>query len=146
MAADMVGGTLGHAIEDLAAAYYFGRNISSPILGTAGKAISGTVKGAAKGVSDAYNHSHPSQTTMQNFAANAADQARAKSASSETKPLNPFNGQTPGYNMRPPAGPSLPPSSGNGGAALEYQPAAGTPGQHTRDIATDITNLQKKGK
>jgi len=146
MAADMVGGTLGHAIEDLAAAYYFGRNITSPILGSAGKAISGTVKGAAKDVSDAYNRSHPSQTTMQNFAANAADQARARSASTDTKPLNPFNGQTPGYNMRPPAGPSLPPSSGNGGAALEYQPMPSAVGNHTRDIATDITNLQKKGK
>jgi hypothetical protein len=38
----------------------------------------------------------------------------------------------------------LPPSpnngSGSGGAALEYQP--GRPGNYTRDIATDVTELQ----
>jgi hypothetical protein len=77
-------------------------------------------------------------------------------ANAATKPLNPFNGQTPGYNYRPPdssnpRGPQLPPSpnngSGGGGAALEYQP--GRPGSYTRDIAVDVTGLQNgngKGK
>ena len=80
----------------------------------------------------------------------------AAGASGATKPLNPFNGQTPGYNYRPPdssnpPGPQLPPSpnngSGGGGAALEYQP--GRPGSYTRDIAVDVTGLQNgndKGK
>jgi hypothetical protein len=49
----------------------------------------------------------------------------------------------PDYNMRPPAGPSLPPSngSGSGGAALEYQP--GKPSAKTNAEAIDITKLQR---
>jgi hypothetical protein len=71
------------------------------------------------------------------------------SASAATKVLNPFNGQLPGYNYRPPdssnpRGPQLPPppnnGSGGGGASLEYQP--GKPGHYTRDIAVDVTRLQ----
>jgi hypothetical protein len=69
-------------------------------------------------------------------------------ASAATKVLNPFNGQPPGYNYRPPdssnpRGPQLPPPPNNGsggGAALEYQP--GRPGQYTRDIAVDVTGSQ----
>ena len=65
-----------------------------------------------------------------------------------TKVLNPFNGQTPGYNYRPPDGskphgPQLPPPPNNGsggGASLEYQP--GKPGQYTRDIAVDVSGIQ----
>ena len=80
---------------------------------------------------------------MQSFAANVATEARARNAAEPTTPLNPFNGQQPGYNIRPPAGPSLPPSngSGSGGAALEYQP--GKPGAKTKAEAIDITKLQK---
>ncbi len=77
----------------------------------------------------------------------SADQA----ANAATKVLNPFNGQPPGYNYRPPngaspspSGPALPPppnnGPGSGGAALEYQP--GRPGQYTRDMAVDVTELQ----
>jgi hypothetical protein len=77
-------------------------------------------------------------------------------ANAATKVLNPFNGQSPGYNYRPPdgsnsGGPQLPPPSNNGsggsGASLEYQP--GRPGSYTRDIAVDVTDLQNgngKGK
>jgi P-type conjugative transfer protein TrbL len=101
MAADLVGGPLGHAIEDLAAFYYLGRNIASPVVGAASKAVSGTVAAAATGASEMYRRNHPSQAAMQSFAADAAAQARARSASSQTKPLSPFNGQQPGYNMRP---------------------------------------------
>jgi len=76
-------------------------------------------------------------------------QSSDSAASAATTVLNPFNGQPPGYNNRgpngaSPKGPALPPSpnggSGNGGAALEYQ--AGRPGNYTRDIAVDITELQ----
>ena len=77
----------------------------------------------------------------------SADQA----ANAATKVLNPFDGQPPGYNYRPPngaspspSGPALPPppnnGPGSGGAALEYQP--GRPGQYTRDMAVDVTELQ----
>jgi type IV secretion system protein TrbL len=142
MAADMVGGPLGHALEDLAAIYYLGRNIASPVVGAASKAASGVVTGAATGASETYRRSHPSQPAMQSFAAEVAAQARARSAAAGTTPLNPFNGHTPGYNMRPPAGPSLPPAPGSGGAALEYQPLPGKVGTHTRDIAVDVSDLQ----
>jgi len=74
-----------------------------------------------------------------------------KAASAATTVLNPFDGQPPGYNYRgpnggspSPSGPALPPSPnsgpGSGGAALEYQP--GRPGNYTRDIAVDVTELQ----
>jgi hypothetical protein len=72
------------------------------------------------------------------------------SASAATKVLNPFNGQAPGYNYRPPdspnpQGPQLPSppdnGSGSGGASLEYHP--GKPGQYTRDIAVDVTGIQR---
>jgi hypothetical protein len=55
----------------------------------------------------------------------------------------------PGYNYRSPdgsnpGGPQLPspPNNGwgGGGAALEYHP--GRPGNYTRDIAVDVTELQ----
>ena len=146
MAAELVGGQLGHALEDLAAAYYLGRAIgrgASSMLAAPGK-IARRAFGRNQG-------NQPSQSSMQNFAADAAAQARAKSASHPTQPLNPFNGQRPGYNMRPPSGPSaarpaLPPSpnngSGGGGAALEYYP--GQPGAKTKAEAIDITKLQEK--
>jgi hypothetical protein len=80
---------------------------------------------------------------MQNFAAQVAAEARAKGSSqSTTTPLNPFNGQPPGYNLRSPSGPALPPGNGSGGAALEYYP--GRPGALTKAQAVDITKLQKK--
>jgi hypothetical protein len=72
--------------------------------------------------------------------------AAGAAANAATKPLNPFDGQPPGYNYV--GGPRLPPPTngpGSGGAALEYQP--GRPGQHTKDIAVDVTGLQNgKGK
>jgi hypothetical protein len=74
-------------------------------------------------------------------------QSAAETASdTSTKPLNPFDGQPPGYNYI--GGPQLPPPTngpGSGGAALEFQ--LGRPGQHTKNIAVDITELQNgKGK
>jgi hypothetical protein len=74
-----------------------------------------------------------------------------QAASAATKVLNPFDGQPPGYNYRgpngaqpSPNGPALPPppnnGSGSGGTALEYQP--GRPGNYTRHIAVDVTELQ----
>jgi len=48
-----------------------------------------------------YGRTHVSEPAMQSFAADAAAQVRARSAAQPTKALSPFNGQQPGYNMRP---------------------------------------------
>jgi type IV secretion system protein TrbL len=150
MAAALIGGPLGHALEDLASVIYMSRIFTSPI-GRVGKAIGSNLGGAySDWRSGVGGNGGVSQTTMQNFAADMAAQARARSALQPTQPLNPFNGQSPGYNMRPPsaprppAGPGLPPgsSSGNGGAALEYYP--GRPGAKTKAEAVDITKLQNR--
>jgi len=143
MAAELVGGPLGHALEDIAAAYYIGRSALSPI-SSAAKAAGGFIKGATSDLRSGIGGRGASETGMQNFAAQAAAQARANGGGAPTTPLNPFNGQPPGYNMRPPAGPALPPGggSGNGGAQLMYIP--GKPGAKTKAEAVDITKLQKK--
>ena len=138
MAAELVGGPLGHALEDLAAAYYLTRTVGSAVLAAPGR--------IRRALGDGQRGNKPSQSSMQNFAADAAAQARAKSTGSPTQPLNPFNGQRPGYNMRPPSGPSRPslppsPNNGSGGAALEYYP--GRPGAKTKAEAIDITKVQK---
>ena len=142
MSAELVGGALGHAIEDLAAAIYIGRMFGAPASGLASAAVRGGASAAAGGAAAEWRRNHPSEPVMQSFAANVAAEARARNAQQPTQPLNPFNGQAPGYNMRPPAGPSLPPGNGSGGAALEYSP--GQPGKQTRDIAVDITDIQDK--
>ena len=90
------------------------------------------------------------QSAIQSILAQRPRQTSADQAAiAATKVLNPFNGQPPGYNYRPPdgsnpQGPQLPPlpnnGSGGGGTALEYQP--GRPGRYTRDIAVDVTELQ----
>jgi hypothetical protein len=90
------------------------------------------------------------QAAMQRILAQHQRQTSAeRAANTATTVLNPFDGQPPGYNYlgpMPPApkGPVLPPSpnngSGSGGVALEYQPEQ--PGNNTRDIAVDVTELQ----
>jgi type IV secretion system protein TrbL len=143
MAAELVGGPLGHALEDLAAAYYVGRSVMSPI-GSAARAAGGMVTGAASDLMAGVAGRGASETGMQNFAAQVAAQARAQNGGQATAPLNPFNGQPPGYNMRPAGPPIAPPpnSGGNGGASLEYYP--GKPGAKTKAEAVDITKLQNK--
>jgi type IV secretion system protein TrbL len=144
MAAELVGGPLGHALEDLAAAYFVGRSVLSPI-GSAARAAGGAITGAASDLRSNFGGRGATETGMQNFAAQVAAQARARSGGQPTAPLNPFNGQPPGYNMRPPAGPPISPppggGSGNSGLGLEYYP--GRPGAKTRAEAVDITKLQK---
>jgi hypothetical protein len=142
MAAEMVGGPLGHSLEDLAAAYFVGRSALSPI-SSAASAAGRAIKGAASDLRSGIGGRNASESGMQNFAAQVAAQARASSGGQPTAPLNPFNGQPPGYNLRPPTGPALPPGngSGSGGAQLMYIP--GKPGAKTRAEAVDITKLQK---
>jgi hypothetical protein len=145
MAAELVGGPLGHALEDLAAAYYVGRSVMSPIR-SAARAAGAAVSGAASDLRSNFGGRGTTETGMQNFAAQVAAQARARTSGQPTAPLNPFNGQPPGYNMRPPAGPPIAPppngGSGNGGAQLMYIP--GQPGAKTRAEAVDITKLQNR--
>jgi hypothetical protein len=144
MAAELVGGALGHAIEDLACCRLHGAHVwsASGWSGWCNRTRWGA-SAVAGGAAAQWQRTHSSEPAMQSFAANVAAEARARNAAEPTKPLNPFNGQQPGYNMRPPAGPSLPPSngSGSGGAALEYQP--GKPGAKTKAEAIDITKLQR---
>ncbi len=94
MAANLVGGIAGHALEHAAAAYYIGRSVGSAgggALGTAGK-----VGGAVSSTSG--NSSWVGSPAQKQFAGSTAAQAQ------NTQPaLNPFAGlkpgQKPGYNL-----------------------------------------------
>jgi type IV secretion system protein TrbL len=151
MAADLVGGTVGlalaHAFEAAYTAQAIAR-ITNPITAGLKKVSDGVANlGGGRG-----NGASAEQAAIQTILAQHQRQTGAdQAASAATKVLNPFDGQTPGYNYRgpngaPPSphGPALPPppnnGSGSGGAALEYQP--GRPGNYTRDIAVDVTELQ----
>jgi type IV secretion system protein TrbL len=105
MAADLVGGALGHALEDVAAAGFIARSVArtivSPIVGGVSRAVTKGVREAAAGASEMSARRRVPESAMQSFVADAAAQARARSAGQSTKVLNPFNGQQPGYNLRP---------------------------------------------
>jgi P-type conjugative transfer protein TrbL len=144
----LVGGSIGLALAHAFEAAYIARSIISPI--TSGlKKISGGVASLAKS-SGADNRGE--QAAIQTILAQHQRQTSAdKAASAASTVLNPFDGHRPGYNYRgpnggspSPSGPALPPppnnGPGSGGAALEYQP--GQPGNYTRDIAVDVTELQ----
>jgi hypothetical protein len=151
MAADLIGGTVGLALAHAFEAAYTAQTIAkivNPI--TAGlKKVS---EGVASLGSGKANTPNGEQTAIQSVLAQHQRQTSAdQAASAATKVLNPFDGQSPGYNYRgnngdsPSAsGAALPLSpndgSGSGGAALDYQP--GRPGSYTRDIAVDVTGLQ----
>ncbi len=150
MAADLVGGTvglaLGHAFEAAYTAQTIAR-IVNPITAGLKKVSEGVASlGNGKG-----NGASGEQSGIQGILAVHQRQTSAdKAASAATTVLNPFDGRPPGYNYRgpnsaspSPSGPALPPSPNNGpgnGAALEYHP--GRPGNYTRDIAVDVTELQ----
>jgi len=151
MAADLVGGTVGLALAHAFEAAYTAQTIArivNPI--TAGlKKVS---EGVANLSPDKSNSGSGEQAAIHTVLAQHQRQTSAdRAANAATKVLNPFDGQPPGYNYRgpngaspSPNGPALPPSPnsgpGSGGAALEYQP--GRPGNFTRDIAMDVTELQ----
>jgi len=153
--ASLVGGSIGLALAHAFEAAYIARTIINPITSGLKKISDGVANLAGTKGSD----SRGDQAAIQNILAQHQRQTSAdKAASAATTVLNPFDGQPPGYNYRPPNGPgpspngpALPPSPhsgpGSGGAALEYQP--GRPGNYTRDIAVDVTELQNgngKGK
>jgi type IV secretory pathway TrbL component len=137
MAAELVGGMAGLALAHAFEAAYIARTIVSPITSGFGKDSRSNKAGDS------------TQSAMQDILRqNQREKSADAGSSAATKVLNPFNGQPPGYNYRPPdssnpRGPQLPPPPNNGsggGASLEYQP--GKPGQHTRDIAVDVTGIQ----
>jgi type IV secretion system protein TrbL len=143
----LVGGSIGLALAHAFEAAYIARTVVHPI--TSGlKKIHDTLSGQ-KGSGSA-GRGDGMQAAMQDILSQHQRQSSADAgANAATKVLNPFNGQPPGYNYRPPSSsgpqsPQLPPSpnngSGGGGAALEYQP--GRPGNYTRDIAVDVTGIQ----
>jgi TrbL/VirB6 plasmid conjugal transfer protein len=145
MAADLVGGTVGLALAHAFEAAYTAQTIARIV-----NPITNAIKGTAAGVAG-FARGHGSSSTgggvdavsaAQNIVNQQQKQSAAETASNiATKPLNPFDGQPPGYNYI--GGPRLPPPTngpGSVGAALEYQP--GRPGQHTKDIAIDVTQLQ----
>jgi hypothetical protein len=145
--ASLVGGSIGLALAHAFEATYLAQTIVRPI--TSGlKKIHDGISGLAKG-SSGPGAGEGVQSAMQDILRQHQREKSADAgASAATKVLNPFNGQPPGYNYRPPdssnpRGPQLPPPPNNGsggGAALEYQP--GKPGQYTRDIAVDVTGSQ----
>ena len=150
MAADLVGGTVGLALAHAFEAAYTAQTIArivNPITGAIKKVSDVASLGSGNG-----NAASGEQAAIHSILAQHQRQTSAdKAASAATTVLNPFDGQPPGYNYRgpnggspSPSGPALPPSPnsgpGSGGAALEYQP--GRPGNYTRDIAVDVTELQ----
>jgi type IV secretion system protein TrbL len=141
----LVGGSIGLALTHAFEAAYIAQTIVRPITSGLKKIHDGiSSRGNGSGSTGAGDGV---QTAMQDILRQHQRRADA-GASAATKVLNPFNGQPPGYNHRPPdgsnpRGPQLPPPPNNGsggGASLEYQP--GRPGQYTRDIAVDVTGLQ----
>ena len=148
MAAELVGGTVGlalaHAFEAAYAAQTIAR-IVNPI--TAGlKKVSDGVASLGSGKGNAANGEQAAiQSILRDHQRRTGAEAAASAA---TTVLNPFTGKPRPYNGGPspsPPGPALPPpphnGPGGGGAAqLGYEP--GRPGQHTKDIAVDVTELQ----
>ena len=146
----LVGGSIGLALAHAFEAAYIAQTIArivNPITAGLKKVSEGVASlGNGKG-----NGAGGEQASIQSIVALHQRQTSAdKAASAATTVLNPFDGRPPGYNYRgpnsaspSPSGPALPPSPNNGpgnGAALEYHP--GRPGNYTRDIAVDVTELQ----
>jgi P-type conjugative transfer protein TrbL len=147
--ASLVGGSIGLALAHAFEAAYIAQTIVRPI--TSGlKKIHDGISGFAKG-SSSTGAGDGVQSAMQDILRqHQREKSADTAASTATKVLNPFNGQPPGYNHRPPdgsnqRGPQLPPPPNNGsggGTSLEYQP--GRPGQHTRDFAIDVSGIQNR--
>lgn len=150
MAAELVGGTVGLALAHAFEAAYTAQTIArivTPI--TAGlKKVSEGVAGLANGKG---NSANSEQSAVQSILRDHQRRTSAEAAASAaTTVLNPFTGKPRPYSggaSPSPSGPGLPPppnnGPGGGGAAqLGYEP--GRPGQHTKDIAVDVTELQNR--
>ncbi len=102
MTSNLVGGTIGHAIEDIASAMY----ISRAVAGAVSKALHGVFKpvAAAGGAMVSNPSTWIGSPATQEFAAQQAAKAKAQQATSNapTTALNPYSDATkpPGYNLR----------------------------------------------
>jgi P-type conjugative transfer protein TrbL len=140
-ASELVGGSISLGLARAIEATMIARTVSRPITSAIG-GLARTLGGDAGG-NENRTGGGDSPAVQAAMASRATKAANNQTASAGTAPLSPFNGQPPGYNYRPPSGPQLPPphdGSGGSGAALEYQP--GRPGNYTRDMAVDVTDLQ----
>ena len=144
MAAELVGGTVGLALAHAFEAAYVAQTIVHPI--TSGlKKLGDKITSSRNGQEGGHN---AEQAAIQTILAQHQRQTSAdKAASAATTVLNPFTGKPRPYNGGPspsPSGPALPPpphnGPGGGAAQLAYEP--GRPGQYTKDIAVDVTELQ----
>ncbi len=149
MAAELVGGTVGLALAHAFEAAYTAQTIArivNPITAGLKKVSEGVASlGGGKG-----NAANGEQTAIQSILRDHQRRTSAEAAASAaTTVLNPFTGKPRPFNggsSPSPSGPALPPPSngpGGGGAAqLGYEP--GRPGQYTKDIAVDVTELQNR--
>src|SRR5260370_17629069 len=147
----LVGGSIGLALAHAFEAAYIAQTIVRPITSGLGGIKKG-MEGLAAVMSGKTGPAQQEDSAMQSILRQHQRQNSAEAAANAaTKVLNPFDGQPPGYNYRPPNsptpspnGPALPPSPnsgpGSGGPALQYQPRP--PANYTRHIAVDVTELQ----
>lgn len=148
MAADLVGGTVGLALAHAFEAAYTAQTIAkivTPVTASLKKVHEGISALARSGGNPASGEQSAIQSILaQHQRRSGADAA----ASAATTVLNPFTGKPRPYNGPDPsaAGPSLPPppTNGPGGGAAQLGYAPGRPGQHTKDIAVDVTDLQTR--
>jgi len=149
MAAELVGGTVGLALAHAFEAAYVAQTIVRPIVNGLGGIKKG-VEGLAGMMGGKAGGGEREQAAMQSILAQHQRRTSAEAAASAaTTVLNPFTGTPRPYNGpdSSPLSPALPPppnnGPGSGGAAqLGYEP--GRPGQHTKDIAVDVTELQNR--
>ena len=149
MAAELVGGTVGLALAHAFEAAYTAQTITrivNPITGGLKKVSDGVASLANGKGSTANSEQAAIQSMLRDHQRQTGGEATASAA---TTVLNPFTGKPRPYNGGPslsPAGPALPPppynGPGGGAAQLSYEP--GRPGQHTKDIAVDVTELQNR--
>jgi P-type conjugative transfer protein TrbL len=144
MASELVGGALGLALMHAFEAAYIASKVISPV-SSAAKAVTGAASSAVSSNNKTANNTD--SPGVQAAMASAASKANSSGATQQQPPsaaTSPFNGQQPGYNVRNgnavTASPGAAQNSGPG--QLTYQP--GKPGQHTKDIAVDVTDIQNR--
>jgi type IV secretion system protein TrbL len=146
MAADLVGGALGLALMHAFEAAYIISKVTSPVSNAAKAAGAGVASSAYSAVFGKNNTQNADSAGVQAAMASAASKATSGGADQPPPPAatSPFNGQQPGYNLRNGNAVTASPEAAqsNGPAQLTYQP--GKPGQHTKDISVDITDIQKR--
>ncbi|SRR5579885_68172 len=148
MAADLVGGTIGLALAHAFEAAYTAQTVTkivSPI--TAGlKKVSDGVASIANGRRDPVQNE---PGAISNFVANGEHRNGTAPADAPTKVLNPFTGKPLPYDNGTGttfgSGPALlSPNGGSGASSVPARPEnPQRPGQYTKDIAVDVTDLER---